>query len=92
LPPQPIQPPYYRIIESISSSRNRREITPKATRPKVIPEMLHKETVGQNGESDMRKFRHVAAAFTSSALLFLSLLVALNALSAGAGTGDLPWT
>ncbi|WP_267965229.1 hypothetical protein [Streptomyces sp. NRRL F-5123] len=40
----------------------------------------------------MRKFRTVAAAFASSALLFVPLLVALNALGSGTGTNDLPWT
>jgi hypothetical protein len=40
----------------------------------------------------MRKFRTVAAAFATSALLFLPLLAALNTLSAGMGTNDLPWT
>ncbi|MFI0942421.1 hypothetical protein [Streptomyces sp. NPDC021020] len=40
----------------------------------------------------MRKFRTVAATFAGSALLFMPLLVALNVLSAGMGTNDLPWT
>jgi hypothetical protein len=37
----------------------------------------------------MRKPRTVAAAFFTTALLFLTLLLAV---SAGLRTGDLPWT
>lgn len=37
----------------------------------------------------MRKLSSVAAAFVTAALLFLPLLLAMNA---GLGTNDLPWT
>jgi hypothetical protein len=37
----------------------------------------------------MRNLSTAAAAFVTTALLFLPLLLAINA---GLGTGDLPWT